>query len=187
VKVPFGYNRSYVYLGDEFSPQAWLAGAKAGHNFVTNGPMLFATVNGERPGAVLPESAAEARVQVEAMSAAGLDRVEVLVDGRVAKTLAPAADPLRITASLTVPVHAGSWLAVRCFERNDVTIRLAHTSPFYVGPAAGRAAESLAFLREWVQADMARIEGLPPDKLTPDQKGELLELCRKALAFYQSN
>ena len=187
VKVPFGYNRSYVYLGNEFSPQAWLDGEKAGHNFVTNGPMLFATVNGKKPGAVLPENVTEAQVQVEAMSASELDRVEVLVDGRIAKTMAPSGDLSRLVASVTVPVHAGSWLAVRCFEKNDVTIRLAHTSPFYVGPTASRSAESLAFLREWVQADMARIEGLPEDKLGPDQKKELLALCRKALAFYQND
>jgi hypothetical protein len=187
VKVPFAYNRSYVYLGKEFSPQSWLAGQKAGHNFVTNGPMLFATVNGEMPGAVLPENETQARVDVKALSAFALDRVEVLVDGRVVETLAPSGNPNQVTAAVTVAVGPGSWLAVRCFEKNDVTIRLAHTSPFYVGPSAARSDEALEYLREWVRADMARIESLAEDKLSAGQKKELLELCRKALAFYQRN
>ena len=53
-KIALGYNRSYVYLGKQFSYETWLAGQRAGRNFVTNGPMLFVTVNGKRPGAVLP-------------------------------------------------------------------------------------------------------------------------------------
>jgi hypothetical protein len=187
VKVPFGYNRSYVYLGKEFSPDGWLAGQKAGRNFVTNGPMLFVRVNEQLPGAVLPENTTQGRVQIEASSAFELDRVEVLVDGRVAQTLTPSQSPSQIAASVTVAVKAGSWLAVRCFEKNEITIRLAHTSPVYVGPTPRRSGESLAYLREWVKADMERIEGLPEDKLSVGQKRELLELCRKALAFYEQN
>jgi hypothetical protein len=187
VKVPFGYNRSYVYLGETFSHEDWMAGQKAGRNFVTNGPMLFATVNGQMPGSVLSESETHARVHVEAVSASDLDRVEVLVDGRIAETLTPSADPSRLVATMAVAVKPGSWIAVRCFEKNDVTIRLAHTSPFYVGPSPKRSSESLEYLREWVQADMARIDGLAEDKLTSEQKKELLELGRKALAFYQRN
>jgi hypothetical protein len=187
VKVPFGYNRSYVYLGKQFSHQDWLAGQKAGRNFVTNGPMLFVTVDEQMPGVMLSENETQARVRVEASSAFELDRVEVLVDGQVAETLIPSGDHSRLTASVSVSVSRGSWLAVRCFEKSDVTIRLAHTSPFYVGKSARRSEESLEYLREWVKADMARIEGVSDDKLSPAQKKELLELSRKALAFYQRN
>jgi hypothetical protein len=187
VKVPFAYNRSYVYLGKRFSHGEWLAGQKAGRNFVTNGPMLFATVNNQRPGAMLAEGETQAHIRIEALSAFELDRVEVLVDGQIAKTLTPSQDQSRILASVTVPVEAGSWLAVRCFEKNDTTIRLAHTSPFYVGNTPKRSAEALEYLQEWVKADIARIEGLSEDKLSPGQKRELLELCRKALAFYREH
>jgi hypothetical protein len=56
-----------------------------------------------------------------------------------------------------------------------------------VGSTPRRSGESLEYLREWVKSDMERIEGLPEDKLSAAQKRELLELCRKALAFYQRN
>jgi hypothetical protein len=186
-KIPFGYNRSYVYLGERFSHDSWLAGQKAGRNFVTNGPMLFATVDDQLPGAILPGDTGQARVQVEAVSTVELDRVEILVDGRIAHTLSPSNQLSRIAGSVSVRVAPGSWLAVRCFEKNNVTIRLAHTSPFYVGKTARRSSEALLYLREWVQADMKRTELISGDRLSAGQREEILELCRRALAFYQDN
>src|SRR5712692_5185161 len=82
-----GYNRSYVYLGKEFSYENWMAAQKAGRNFVTNGPMLLVTVNANLPGAVLARDVGQARVEIDAFSAADLDRAEILVDGVVARTL----------------------------------------------------------------------------------------------------
>ena len=186
VKIHFGYNRSYVYLGRRFSYTDWLAGQKAGRNFVTNGPMLFVNVNRVLPGSVLPGDAGEAHVEIDAVSAANLDRAEVLVDGAVARTIHSSASPWRIRASVTITVRDGSWLAVRCFEKNPVTVRLAHTSPFYFGKSPRRSAESLAHLRSWVEAEMDRLKGLPGDKLTSGQKDELLALCRKALDHYRA-
>jgi hypothetical protein len=185
VKIALGYNRSYVYLGKDFSYDGWLAGQKAGRNFVTNGPMLFATVNGQPPGAVLADKTSEGRVAVEALSPRELDKVQILVDGEVVKEFRPGAELGRIQGSAAVRVSSGSWLAVRCFEKNDVTIRLAHSSPFYFGRNPRRLPAALEYLREWVRADMERIRAVPEDRLAADQKREYLELCRKALKFYE--
>ncbi|MCC5878170.1 MAG: CehA/McbA family metallohydrolase [Candidatus Sumerlaeia bacterium] len=46
-----GSVRVYVYTGDEaLDTEDWFAGLAAGRSFVTQGPMLFLTVNGEHPG-----------------------------------------------------------------------------------------------------------------------------------------
>jgi hypothetical protein len=147
--------------------------------------MLFTTVNGQLPGAVLVDQTGEARVEVEALSARELDKAEILVDGDVVKEFRPGTQPGRIQGSAAVRVSSGSWLAVRCFERNDVTIRLAHSSPFYFGRSPRRVPAALEYLREWVRADMERIRAVPEDRLTADQKREYLQLCRKALKFYE--
>jgi hypothetical protein len=52
--VPFGNtigtSRVYVHTGNPFSPDAWFAALREGHTFVTSGPMLEFTVNGQIPG-----------------------------------------------------------------------------------------------------------------------------------------
>ncbi|HMP05302.1 MAG TPA: hypothetical protein PJ982_03040 [Lacipirellulaceae bacterium] len=49
---PLGTNRTYVYCGDEFTPEAWWDGLEAGRVFATNGPLLRTRVHGEPPGYV---------------------------------------------------------------------------------------------------------------------------------------
>jgi hypothetical protein len=182
VRNAFGYNRSYVHLGGNFSPEAWLAGQKAGRNFVTNGPMLFATVNGKLPGTTFEGPAREVAVELEALSPRVLDRIEVLVDGSVAATIPAASGGVKATRK--VKVEPGSWLAVRCFEKDAATLRFAHTSPFWFGSRPKRSPEALRFLREWIDADMARLESLPESKLSAPQKQEMLDACRRAKQFY---
>ena len=43
--------------GQEFTYKAWIEAVRAGRTFVTNGPLLAFTVNGQAPGAVLDLSA----------------------------------------------------------------------------------------------------------------------------------
>jgi hypothetical protein len=45
-----GSVRNYVYVGSDYSVQKWFDQLKAGHTFVTNGPMLQLTVNGSPMG-----------------------------------------------------------------------------------------------------------------------------------------
>jgi hypothetical protein len=68
--APVGYNRAYVQVKDGDLP-AFLKAWRAGRNFVTNGPMLFLTVNGQsEPGAIvdLPAGGGEIEFAVEAVS-----------------------------------------------------------------------------------------------------------------------
>jgi hypothetical protein len=182
LRSPLGHNRSYVYLGGDFSVQAWLDGQKAGRNFVTNGPMLFVKVDGKPAGATL--RAGEVNVQVEALSRAPLDRVEIVTDGRVAATI-PAAGGDRLRTTRRVRAEEGGWLAVRCFGKPAGAIRFAHTGPFYIGAAPGRDPGALRFLRDWVDEYMRRVEALPETAMTSAQKREWLAECRRARERYQ--
>ncbi len=179
---PIGYNRSYVYLGRRFAFEDWLAGQKAGRNFVTNGPMLFLKVNGRLPGAVL-EEAGEVMVELEAHAAGELEVAELIAGGSVAAAVRPGGDPRRLSVSRRLRVRPGSWLAARCFERCPFTVRFAHTSPVYFGRTPARQSEALAQMRAWIEAEMDRIRRL--DSVTEAQREELLALCRQARDAYR--
>ena len=52
--IPWGSTlgevRTYVHTGDKFDVDDWFRAFKAGHTFVSNGPALEFTVDGELPG-----------------------------------------------------------------------------------------------------------------------------------------
>ena len=47
---PVGYNRVYVHLDGPLTWTKWWEGLRAGHSFVSNGPLLRARANGQWPG-----------------------------------------------------------------------------------------------------------------------------------------
>jgi hypothetical protein len=181
LRNPLGYNRSYVYLGNRFLPERWIAGQKGGRNFVTNGPMLFLKVDGQMPGAVI-HSKDEVSVQLEALADGKLEKAELLVNGAVVKTFEASGDGRRIVASEAVKVVPGGWMAARCFQKST-TIRFAHTSPIYFGRAPRRDPKALEYLRAWIDADIERVRKLAD--LSEAEREELMALRRKARNVYR--
>jgi hypothetical protein len=185
LKNPLGYSRSYVFLGKSFTPEAWLAAQKAGRNFVTNGPMLFLTVNGELPGAVLPSAAKTAQIDLAAISGNRIERVELIVNGRIVHSFQPEKNTSQVKTARSISVSSGDWIAARCFEANPGTVRFAHTSPVYVGGVPLRDPEALARLRDWIDKYIEQIRALPPDALNAEQQEHWVSLCRKARESYR--
>ncbi len=179
LRNPIGYNRSYVYLGSRFSYDSWFEGQRAGRNFVTNGPMLLVRVNDRLPGTVLPSDTEEAELQIEARAAQNLQKIEIIVEGEIVKSFQPGATAFMST--VRVPVRDGGWLAVRAFEEHPRTVRFAHTGPFYIGEKPRRDPEAVAYLRDWIEAGIERLQGIPEKHLTPEQREELIAHSRKAL------
>ncbi len=165
--VPLGYSRVYVQL-DQFSGQTWIDGLKAGRSFVTTGPMLFATVNGQHPGHVFrqnQETAQEYQIDIEAISERQLDRIEIVSHGKVVRILRPGHDyksqhtpggAFRARASVTIPFEESSWIAVRCIQpQDDGRLRFAHTSPWHIEVAD----QPIKPRREEVEYLIGRIQG----------------------------
>lgn len=179
--VPLGYGRVYVNCPDGFGYDAWVRGLDRGESFVTTGPMLPVRVNGKNPGTVFKAADATPVYHVtgEALSPVPLDRIEVVVNGEVARTIKPAntAQPQGgfvspIDEKLTVA--GSSWLVVRCYEaRSRNRVRFAHTAPFHVEvpgrPLRPRAAE-IDYLIRRVEEQIARSKDvLPPAALAEYQ------------------
>jgi hypothetical protein len=119
-----GHNRVYVYTGDRFSVDAWYAGLKAGHTFVTTGAMLEFTVNGHIPGNEMEAEPGDVlHIKASASGKAVPPRyLEVVGQGDVVKSVK--ADAGQASLEFTLSVTGSTWLAARCEG--------AHTTPVYI-------------------------------------------------------
>ena len=171
--VQLGFGRVYVHLPDGFTYQRWIEGLDAGRSFVTTGPMLEVKFNGRHPGATLPadDSGDAYTVEISGMATSRrpIDRVEVVVNGNVVETIAPANREVGGAAlvspiAASVNVSRSSWLAVRCFETHpDDRLRFAHTNPVHVtmpGRPLLPRREQVSYLIERMEEELARNEGV---------------------------
>ncbi len=199
--VPAGFGRVYVECPDGFSYEKWMEGLNAGRSFVSTGPMLNVTVNGQPPGTVFKDyQGGPVTVNIEYLGATSRKYdIEVIVNGQVLSSRK--SEQSRSTGpsqggSSTFHISRSSWVAVRCFEYRDeesVTkegrdgtqptqrsrVRYAHTAPVYFeidGPIKPRKREVNYFIQRMEQ-EIARNTGV----LADDEVAEY----RKALSIYQ--
>jgi hypothetical protein len=187
--VPLGFGRVYVKLDKGFDYDDWVCKLNEGRSFVTTGPMLFVSVNGLDPGHIFSTSAQELQdfsVSGTAESACPLQRIEIILNGQIAKVIRPEnkntqSDAYRSGVSESIASDATSWIAVRCFEaRPDKRVRFAHSGPFYINvkgkPLRPRKAE-INFLINRSEQQIARNKGVLPE--------EAVEEYRRALRIYK--
>ena len=187
-----GGGRVYVRTGAKFDYAAWLDGYRQGRSFASNGPAVTLDVNGKLPGDELQlASPGEVAVQASVLTQTPLDRVELIVNGRVVHS-EPVEGKSAIEFRSKVPLRESSWIALRALGprhrliMND-TMAFAHTSPVYVtvGGKPVRVADDIRFYREWVERLIARTEKSPRFS-TPERRQEVLALFQKALAWYRA-
>jgi hypothetical protein len=126
-----GNARFYAYVGAPLSYDRWFAALKAGHTFVTTGPIVQLAVNGRIPGdAVDVAPGTRVRISAEAWghdSQVPLRELEIVGHGKV---LARSdGSPSRLSVELELPVTHGLWIAARCQAGSG---QVAHTTPIYV-------------------------------------------------------
>jgi hypothetical protein len=134
-----GAVRTYARLepGEGFDYGAWIEAVRAGRTYVTSGPLLTLTVNGQGPGSVLslPAEGGPVTARAEARSMTAFDRLELIHNGEVVAAADSEGDPQTAALEMPLRVNAGGWLAVRCVRGRIIC---AHTSPVYVA-VEGRA------------------------------------------------
>jgi len=174
---PVGYNRIYVHLDGDLTLEKWMAGLRAGRSFVTNGPLLRVTANGELPGHVFTSDKPLSIALAARLDGRDpVDRIEIVRDGRVERRVPVKDGPGSIEFS------SSGWFLLRCIAKNEKTFRFASTAPFYVEIGADKRRISRAsarFFADWVDERMARI------KLDdPKQREEVLEPHRRAKEYW---
>lgn len=167
--VPVGFGRVYVHVDGELKYDKWIQGLDAGHSFVTTGPMLLTKFNGGLAGGVIKgDDAKQCRITGSAESRLPLDRIEIVVNGDIARTIRPANTPTTtggFTSPMdeTLPLEKSSWAIVRCFEKQpDGRLRFAHSAPAHFeidGPVQPKRREVEYFVQRMEQ-EIARNRGV---------------------------
>ena len=160
---PPGTDRTYAKVDGPLTVAAWLAAVKAGRTFGTTGPLITLEVDGQGPGSELKlTGSAPVRITIRARSISPIDRIELIVNGRVVQSAAAADLTARLDAALPVP--DGGWIAARAIGPASKYVgdsyAFAQTTPVYV-VRNGRtfiSQDDARFLADVVDAIWARAD-----------------------------
>ncbi len=157
--LPLGIYRSYV-KSDENKLDSYLAGLKAGHSFITDGPLLFFKVNGVEPGEridVIGKSE-PVKIKLQVKSVFPLPAVELIRDGNVIKQWELNGEK-EFSASFECWIEKSCFLALRVLrlrkktDQSEITELFAHTNPVYVyyNAEPRTSSEDAMFFLQWIE------------------------------------
>ncbi len=128
-----GEVRTYVHMEKKFDVDNWFRDFKAGRTFVSNGPALEFTVDGELPGAELTRSpGARVKIRARALGQARIGLPTVLqVEGPagIVKEIKGNQGETVLEFEIEHSVEASQWLMASVVCDNNA---VAHTTPIYV-------------------------------------------------------
>ena len=156
-EMSLGANRVYVRCGDDVTPADWLAGLRAGHVTVTNGPLLRTSVDGRPPGHLFEQPTDGTREYEVALNLAfyaqtHIEYLEIVKDGRVIHNVR--LDELAGQGGRLpkVPFDASGWFAVRAVTSDLERRQFATSGAYFVqaGEQPRISRESVEFFRTWL-------------------------------------
>ncbi|TAK23905.1 MAG: hypothetical protein EPO26_07485 [Chloroflexota bacterium] len=158
--VAVGQYRTYVRIpaDEEFSYDSWCANLKRGRTFLSGGPMIEFTVDGQEIGDTLRLTPGGGSVEVvaRATSTIPIHTLQIVERGQVVAQTDDAAGSRRLELRTRLTIERHSWLCARVsgpgyggITHHDCWTRgvFAHTSPIY-----------LAVGGEWEMADSAGLQ-----------------------------
>jgi TolB protein len=181
-RIPGGA-REYVQVGSDFKWSRWIDRYREGRAFVTNGPLLTFTANGQPPGSVLREN--RVRLAAEVTSRVPIDRLELIQNGVVIES---SSGP-RVEKEITL--NQSAWFAVRASGKptrgfgNDAP--RAHSAAVYVNldgkPVLIR--EDLELMLRWLGRFWANLEERNNFGPTPNRLNAR-KMFDQAIAHYEA-
>lgn len=168
-----GEVRSYVNVKEPYSVQGWFDGLKAGQSFVTNGPMLDMTVNGQGIGSdVYVQSGA--RLQIKARASvnpdiARLRKIELYRQGQIVAVTNATEGAEKLTLDFQTEAGSGSWFVVKATGERAMGGGgvVAVSAPVYVQVRGGDFCD-LAAVPDIVKRQKAYLESLRQTSLKPE-------------------
>jgi hypothetical protein len=183
---PVGYNRVYAWIDGEMTFDKWWEAVKLGRTFVTNGPLLRVSVDGEHAGHVFqsdPGKSLDFQTELTISTREKIDYLEIVKDGLVVHDVRLEAFKAAGGKLPVVNFDASGWFLVRAVTNEQKTLRYATTSPFYVEydykPRISKKA--VQFFLDWVETELASLE---KEATTPEQT-QVRDQWRAAKAFWQ--
>ena len=132
---PPGYNRTYVFCGQDFSPATWWRNLKRGRVVVSNGPLLRARANKELPGHVFQADEGDKVVldiECQLATRQKIEYLEIVKNGRVTESIRLDKWAAQRGRLPLIEFDRSGWMAVRVVAHSEHGFRCAHTGPFYV-------------------------------------------------------
>ncbi len=193
-----GHQRVYVQVEPPFLYPRWIEGLRKGTSFVTNGPMLELQVDGHGPGSELKLSGPHSlRIRASVVSQLPFQRLEVISNGRILKSVQPETDPHRAELEFQTTVEESSWIAARCLGSMHPEIHfphpsyrhpvVAHTGAVYVSFQGGKTEqkESACDILDFLEDTLVPFMEGEAYFATEVQRRESLETIQKGMSFYQ--
>ena len=192
---PMGSARTYVRTDGPLSYDSWIEGIRKGRTFISTYPLLDFSVNGKEAGdtIALPAGKVKLHVKARARSLEPYEKLEIVVNGKVCKQVAPAGDHFDASIDETIEVDRGGWIAARAYGPKmlpyGATWRkmpvFAHSSPIYLD-MPGRpapAAESAELLLDQL-GYFERFVETSANFPAPENRREALRYVAQAKAIY---
>jgi TolB protein len=191
---PVGIIRTYVRLGSNFTPQAWVNALKQGNTFMSSGPLLEFQVNGKQPGESLSLANAgeqEIRLEGSAWSVTRLRKVIIYKNGSVWKEIPLTGDRFSVHFSERAKITSSGWFSLVA-EADELppaatdvfSQAVTNCIRVYVGQQKIRNANSAVYFIKWIEKLRAMTES-PDLWRTPAEREHVFEQFRKASAVYQ--
>ncbi len=181
---PVGYNRVYVQVDGQLTYEKWWQHLRAGAVFVTNGPLMKCSVEGQPPGHVFQGEAGrplELEIAVTLSTRDPINYLEVVRNGHVEQEIR--FDEYAKTGRLpNLTFDKSGWFLIRAVSNVTNTYRFAMTGPYYVeiGDERRISKQAAQFFLDWVYERARQI------KLTdPAKQKEVLDEQRRARDFWQ--
>lgn len=190
---PVGHQRVYVKLEGPLTYPAWMEGLRQGRSFVTNGPMVSLSVDGRGPGDTLTLGKRKVlAIEARAHSLRPFERLEIVVNGKVAASVPARDQGRRAELSLDYPADQSLWIAARCMggspEETSIWTHplFAHANPVYVDYAGRDLAEpeSACYLLDFLKP-LEKWAGEEAWFENRDRKDQALATIRQGMDFYR--
>ena len=114
-----GIPRTYALVPGKFSLAKAARAIAAGRTFVTTGPLLIAALDGKPPGSEFRAGASDHALSIEAWASGrtrgGLQRLDILRNGKAWREFTLAARPDFARTNLTFVERETAWYCVRAF------------------------------------------------------------------------
>jgi hypothetical protein len=171
---PVGYNRVYVHLEGSFTYDAWFESLSRGRCFVTNGPLLIVTADGEKPGAIInlqPGESRKLRIEIELTSQDPIRQLALIQNGKVVQTV-DCSDELMQRHAFDFSVDRPGWFLLRAIADVNHTFRFATTAPWFVevrGAEHHISRASAQFFLDWVNERINRVRANVQDESQLEQ------------------
>lgn len=156
-----GYNRVYAYCDSAPNDASWWQAIAQGHTFVTNGPLLRASINGLPPGSVLSSFRSQNISLDIAVSLAvrdPVDYLDVVFNGDTIYS-AKLEEHYKRGEFPPIEIDKSGWLVIRVVTEHSKGYRYATTAPFYFvfGGRPRVSKKGVSFFQQWQKAAEASL------------------------------